>query len=133
MEKMLKSVKGFTLVELMVVVVIIGILAAISLPLYTSYTNRAKASEGKELCHTLFVSAKMYSAANGTYVGWTAADVLTSVNESRYFPTITISNLAANTYTVMVNGNAAATPVILVTLAHTDGAPDTVTTNPAGL
>ena len=41
--------KGFTLIELMIVVAIVGILAAVAIPAYSDYTTRAKVTEGISL------------------------------------------------------------------------------------
>lgn len=72
--------KGFTLIELMIVVAIVGILAAVAIPAYSDYTTRAKVTEGISLAG----SAKSVVAENamvGTSLsaGWTPPGSTTNV------------------------------------------------------
>jgi prepilin-type N-terminal cleavage/methylation domain-containing protein len=65
---LLKKTKGFTLVELMVVIVIIGILAAVAIPKFLDASQKAKASEFPTQLTAIYTGQLAYNAEKGSYV-----------------------------------------------------------------
>ena len=59
--------KGFTLIELMIVVVIIGILAALAIPRFMKSTTKAKQSEAKQILKQIYTMQHTYRQANAAY------------------------------------------------------------------
>jgi len=68
---------GFTLIELMVVILIVGILAAVAIPLMRSRVDAAKWSEGKAMMGTIATALRAYGAVKGDVGTWppTLADL----------------------------------------------------------
>ena len=75
----MKTNQGFTLIELMIVVAIIGILAAIAIPAYQSYVARAQASEALELFSGVKAPLAEYYADKGV---WPATPAEIGLNTS---------------------------------------------------
>ena len=82
--------QGFTLIELMIVVAIIGILAAIAIPAYQNYTIRAQVTEGLTLADGWKTAVAEYYANRGT---WPSQGNITGSNNSvgKYESSVTVT------------------------------------------
>ena len=83
--------KGFTLIELMIVVAIIGILAAIAIPAYQNYTIRAQITEGLNLADGWKTAIAEYYANTGVWPAATGNLSGTTNSNSKYVSTISVS------------------------------------------
>jgi type IV pilus assembly protein PilA len=113
---MKRAQQGFTLIELMIVVAIIGILAAIALPAYQDYTIRSKVSEGLVLASSAKTAVADTAASRSglANVTQTNSGYTFPANGSPYVASIAVADGGAITITTRATG-ATADPVLVLT------------------
>ncbi len=100
--------KGFTLIELMIVVAIIGILAAIAIPAYQDYTIRAQVTEGLNLAGDLKAAVGETFASTGAWPADNAEVGITATKSGKYVGDVSIDTGTINiTYAGTASGGQA--------------------------
>ena len=100
---------GFTLIEVMVVVAIVGILATVGYPAYTDYLRRGKIAEAISTLADARAKLEQYFLDNRTYVGADGANFPcnpTVLNSGKKNFTYACANLGAGTYDLTATGQA---------------------------
>jgi len=97
--------QGFTLIELMIVVAIVGILAAIAIPAYQDYTVRAKVTEGLSMADAAKTAISESAISNGSFPGTTSGNTYFTSSSTKNVSGVAYANVSTTqgTLTVWMN------------------------------
>lgn len=111
--------KGFTLIELMIVVAIVGILAAVAIPAYQDYTVRARVTEGLSLASSAKLAVEETYQSSNAFPATQAASGYTSPTATANVASVVMTN---GTGVITITYTAAAKSVVLTLTPTVDAA-----------
>ncbi len=116
------KMRGFTLMELVIVMAIIAIIAGIAFPAYTSYVTQARRTDGQVTLLDLAARMDRFFTQNNTYVGATLANVGMPVVTPEGFYNMAITAQGATNYTIQAApvGSQATDDTECATLTYND-------------
>lgn len=95
--------RGFTLMEVLVTVVIVGILSAVAIPAYSAYVTRSRTTEAFTALGAAQANAEQFWSNTRSYSGYDGASAFPAATPNF---TYTLSNATASTYTITATGRA---------------------------
>jgi type IV pilus assembly protein PilE len=124
----MKKIKGFTLVELVIVIVIVAILSIVAVPIYRGYVRRSIATEGKTLLGSILTAEKVYLAefANYKVLDETTLDEELEIDTraNKYFTSFAISTLdGGESFEATITGQGTASGITMILQAGKSTAP----------
>ena len=114
----MKSRVGLTLIELLMVIVIVGVLAAIAVPMYSGYMQRARRADAKTALEQVRAAQEMWRAEKGSYCADATAEA--TLRTTMGAPATTISNYYTWSFTVKT-GTAFTAQATAIGSQATDG------------
>ena len=129
LSKMRRGQKGFTLIELMIVVVIIGILAALAIPRFMRATTKSKQSEAKQVLKQIYVMQRAYKQEHDTY----CCDGATMGPGAGAIATLGVETMASARYTYTIASTATTFTGTATANLDDDAVIDTWTINQDGV
>ena len=134
LSKFHRSQKGFTLIELMIVVVIIGILAALAIPRFMRATTKSKQSEAKNILKQIYAMERAYRQEKDVY--WITGNAASAAAQNA-FGQIGVQIMASARYTYTLSSTDAGATNFTATatsgILDDDAAVDTWTMNEQGV